>query len=90
MNASLLIFVSFVFLAACEGCSTSVREAAEAARTARAAIAIGNERVRINGLGIGSSEAQVLNALGRPQTATDGFSEVEVSPREMSRSLLKM
>lgn len=63
-------------LAACD--NASVRERAEAARQAREAIAISPERARINGLGIGASETEVIAAFGPPARIEEhGFDEIE-------------
>jgi hypothetical protein len=66
-------------LGACEN-TDAVRERAEVARLARAAIAIPGERARINGLQIGSSEAKVVAAFGKPARVEHSFSEVEGKP----------
>jgi hypothetical protein len=69
----------FLAVAGCD--NASVRERAEAARQAREAIAISPERARINGLGIGSSEAEVVAAFGRPARIDGhGFDEIEGKP----------
>ena len=55
----------------------SLRNAAEAARAARDATAIAPERGRINGLGIGSSEAEVVAVFGPPARVEERFDEIE-------------
>ena len=74
-----IIASSMFFLAAACG-SASLRDTAEAARAAREAIAIAPERGRINGLGIGSSEAEVVAAFGPPARVEKGFDEIEGKP----------
>lgn len=64
--------------AACD--DAAVRERAQAARAEREAIAISPERGRINGLQIGSGEADVMAAFGKPERIREGFSEIEGKP----------
>ena len=75
-----IIAISMLFLAAAASGNASQHEAAEAAREAREAIAIAPERSRINGLGIGSGEAEVIAAFGAPAKVETGFDEVEGKP----------
>jgi len=78
MKRFIVIPVFFLALAACG--NAAVRESAEQARAARDAIAIAPERGAINGLHIGSSEAESIAAFGRPDRIDTGFSEVEGKP----------
>ena len=52
----------------------------EAAWQQRAAMSIEHEHGRINGLSIGSSEAEVVAAFGQPTRTEESFSEVESKP----------
>ena len=83
MKRAIAISMLFVAAVACNGASQ--HEAAEAAREAREAIAIAPERGRINGLGIGSGEAEVVAAFGPPARVEEGFDEIEGKP---ARTLL--
>jgi len=76
----MIIASSMIFLAATACSSASLRDTAEAAWAAREAIAIAPERGRINGLGIGSSEAEVVAAFGPPARLEKGFDEIEGKP----------
>lgn len=78
MKRIIAISMFFLALAACG--NSSAREAAEKARAAREAIAIAPERANINGLNIGSSEAEIVAAFGPPAKIEAGFSEVESKP----------
>lgn len=75
---AILVSVLFLAVAACD--SISPREAAEAAREAREAIAIAPEQSRINGLHIGSGEAEITAAFGPPSRIEENFDEVESKP----------
>lgn len=75
-----IIAISMLFLAAACG-NASQREAAEAAREAREAIAISPERGRINSLEIGSGEAEIVAAFGKPGKVEEhGIDEIEGQP----------
>ena len=78
MKNTIILSMFFLALVACG--NASVRETAEAARIAREASAIAPERANINGLNIGSSEADTVAAFGPPAQITEGFSEVESKP----------
>lgn len=78
MTRIIPIFTLLLVVAACD--DASVREAAEAARAAREAIAIAPERGSINGLHIGSSEAEILAAFGPPARAEENIDEIEGKP----------
>jgi hypothetical protein len=75
-----IVFISLLLLATTACDNASLRDTAEAARAAREAIAIAPERGRINGLGIGSGEAEVVAAFGPPARVEEGFDEIEGKP----------
>lgn len=78
-----IITISMLFLAVAACDNASLREAAEAARKAREAIAISPERGRINGLRIGSSETEVIAAFGPPaKIEAHGINETRGKPAQ--------
>lgn len=77
------IFIALLLLTAAACNDSAQREAAEEWRRAYAARAIDDERGRINGLSIGSSEAAVVAAFGPPERIEEGFSEVVTKPSKV-------
>lgn len=79
MKHALALALLALAMTACEN-RDALRERAEAERLAWQAIAIPADRAAVNGVTIGSSEAQVVAGFGKPEWVEPGFSEVEGKP----------